>query len=106
MSEQHIMSLMNIYHPLHHIQQHCQIFKQHHMSRMWCQTLEFHQSLHNDDKTYILENSINPETTVETTEIGTSEPERTTIQQETSMHVSVLVKLSHIFFPLYFERKR
>jgi hypothetical protein len=35
--------------------------------------------------TTIIETTIKPETTVETTEIGTSEPETTTIQQETSM---------------------
>ena len=50
-------------------------------------------------------NAIKPETTVETTEIGTSEPERTTIQQETSMHVSVRVKLSHIFCPALLWKK-
>ena len=35
--------------------------------------------------TTIIETTIKPETTVETPEIGTSEPETTTIQQETSM---------------------
>jgi len=36
-------------------------------------------------QTTIIVTTIKPETTVETTEIGTSEPETTTIQQETSM---------------------
>ena len=35
--------------------------------------------------TTIIETTIKPEATVETTEIGTSEPETTTIQHETSM---------------------
>jgi hypothetical protein len=36
-------------------------------------------------QTSIIESAIKPEATVETTELCTSEPERTTIQQETSM---------------------
>ena len=36
-------------------------------------------------QTTIIETPIKPETTVETTEIGTSEPQTTTIQQETLM---------------------
>ena len=36
-------------------------------------------------QTTIIETTIKPEATVETTEIGTSEPETTTIQHETSM---------------------
>jgi hypothetical protein len=36
-------------------------------------------------QTTIIVTTIKPETTVETTKIGTSEPETTTIQQETSM---------------------
>ena len=49
----------------------------------------------------MIENTIKPETTVETTEIGTSEPETTTIQQKTSMLpacVCICKILTHILF--------
>ena len=36
-------------------------------------------------QTTMIETTIKPEATVETTELGTSEPETTTIQHETSM---------------------
>jgi hypothetical protein len=58
-------------------------------------------------QTTIIVTTIKPETTVETTKIGTSEPEATTIQQETSMlPFSYSCKLKNLFVYHLFSIRR